>query len=647
MKNEELRIKNLLTRTARAHFFIFHFSFFIFQFSILNSQTVEFSLNGWFYREAFSLKLMHHGVPANTGHTIHYTLDGSEPSATSPQYSEPLMLSAGLYSSSNIYRIQNAPDDNWYCPADVERIIVVRAALFDSAGQRLSPVNTQSYIVSSLIGRTIQLPVVSICTDSASLFNPDTGIALRGNHYNPSLPNSTGNYFQRGREWERKASFAFYDPDGGIPYTQDCGLRMHGSSQRARSQKGFSLYARRQYGDSRFRHDFFNTGNTSTLGYRRLVLRPWRTSWSGAGIEDWLCQRLAAPLACDNLDTRPVVLFLNGEYWGIYFLEEKADEYYIEEHYDIDHSWVNLLSGRGDFVEHGSGEGWDELTRWLEHADLSDPEAYSLFASRVDIDALLDYMILQILVCNADWPANNVRIWSAPGEPMRWIFFDGDGTLAKYHSNSYILNNLVCDDSTQVYPSSPQATLLFRRLLANPGFLQRSIERLDEMANNEFNTRRSSRLLEEIVSQVEDEVPYQIARFNYPRSINRWHGTVETIADFLKTRPSTMIADYIAMFGGGRERQPWLAVNPATGREALHYETQSVGKATLTIYDVYGRVAHSSHLSVQPGANVIDIPPLPCGRYFAAIDSSQTKCVNVLMRKCVSADASATNAITQ
>ena len=594
------------------------FSTFHSPLSTLNAQTVEFSMNGWLYSDAFALTLMQHGVPADSGYTIRYTLNGSEPTADAPLYSEPLRLSSVLAPSSSLFRIQNAPDDNWHCPPDVERIIVIRAALFNRTGQRLSPVNTQSYVISSLLGRTIQLPVVSICTDSAGLYDPDTGIAVRGRHFNPELPNSTGNYFQRGRQWERRASFAFYDPASGIPFTQDCGLRMHGSSQRARSQKGFSLYARRQYGDSRFRHEFFPLSTLhsplSTPQYRRLVLRPWRTSWSGAGIEDWLCQRLAEPLECDHLATRPVVLFLNGEYWGIYFLEEKADEYYIEEHYGIDHNWVNLLSGRGDFVEHGSGEPWDDLTRWLQNADLANPDDYELFASQVDIDALTDYMLLQILVCNADWPANNVRIWNAPGQPFRWIFYDGDGTLAKYHANNFILNNLTCDDPAQVYPSSPEATLLFRRLLANPDFVQRSSERLRQMATGELDPHRSAALLADIVAQVEDEVPYQIARFNYPRSIGQWRTSVATIADFLKVKPASMTADYIAHFASGD-----IVTNIEVGDSGIIVEASRTDETSLTVYDVYGRVVHRSHTALRPGSNLLPVPDVPAGRYFLVI----------------------------
>jgi len=561
------------------------------------------------------------GVSRDSSVAIRYTIDGSEPTAADSIYRSPLQLSPELYSPLDLFRIQNAPDEGWYCPEDVEHIVVLRAALFDTAGRRLSPINTQSYIVSDLLGRTITLPVVSLCIDSASLYDTNTGIAVRGCRYDPVLANSSGNYFQRGREWERPVSFAFYDYSSGIPFTQTCGLRMHGSSQRARAQKGFSLYARREYGESRFNHRFFE--DESLEQYKRLVLRPWRTSWSGAGIEDWLCQQIAMPLGCDHLATRPVVLFINGEYWGIYFLEEKADEHYVEEHYDVDHDWVNLLSGSADFVEHGSGDGWDELTRWLEQADLSNPDDYAYMASQVDIDNLMDYMLLQILVCNADWPANNVRIWSMPGGPWRWIFYDLDGTLAKYHANSYILGNLTCNDSTKVYPSSPQATLLFRRLLANPDFLERSIVRLGEISSEVFNQHRTSALLDDIVGQVTDEVPYQVARFHYPRSFNQWQSAIATIADFLKIKPATMTQDYIDFFSGSRHVvPPTLEVDPATGRAELHYQAGRAGDATLIIYDIYGRVVYRDSRPVNAGAGVMDLPDMQSGTYFVCFGDS-------------------------
>jgi len=460
-----------------------------------------------------------------------------------------------------------------------------------------------------------------LCVDSSAIYDYDTGIAVRGKHFDPLLANSSGNYFQRGRDWERPVSFAFYDPSSGIPFTQSCGLRMHGSSQRARSQKGFSLYARRQYGEPMFNHRFFEDDDLER--YKRLVLRPWRTSWSGAGIEDWLCQKLAEPLQCDHLATRPVVLFINGEYWGIYFLEEKPDEHYVEERFDVDHDWVHLLSGSADFVEHGSGDGWDELTRWLEQADLSNQDDYDYFASQVDIDNLLDYMLLQILVCNADWPANNVRVWSTPGGSWRWIFYDLDGTLAKYHANSYILGNLTCNDSTKVYPSSPQATLLFRRLLANPAFLERSIERLEEISSEVFNQRRTAAILDEVVGQVADEVPYQIARFHYPRSLNQWRSSIATIADFFKIKPVSMTQDYIAFFNGSREVvPPTIVVDASTGRAELQYQSGRAGDANLVIYDIYGRVVHREGVRLVAGAGTVELPSLPRGTYFVSFGDS-------------------------
>ena len=335
-------------------------------------QTVVFSHESGFYADTFSLTMQQ--IPADSTLTIHYTFNGNAPTECDAQYRGPIRLSPECYSRSGIYRVPTVPEERWFQPEGVERIIVVRAALYDTNGYRRSPVTTHTYLIDSLLGRRISLPVVSLCADSLSLFDYDTGLFVPGWYHDPHFAYSTGNYFQKGRHWERDVAFAYLAPDGG-KLLQDCGLRVHGNSQRVLVQKGLSLYARREYGARDFRYPFFD--QRSRGSYRRLVLRPWSTSWSSAGIEDWLCQHLADSLRVDNLATRPVVLFINGEYWGIYFLEEKADEHYVEERHGIPDKEVDLLAYWGGEVENGSAARWNALFQWLENADLRQGQDYA------------------------------------------------------------------------------------------------------------------------------------------------------------------------------------------------------------------------------------------------------------------------------
>ncbi|MBR1765935.1 MAG: CotH kinase family protein [Bacteroidales bacterium] len=510
--------------------------------ALCHGQAVVFSHEGGFYADTFSLAMQTLYAPDGEPFSIHYTLNGNTPTECDALYERPLPLGRECYSPSKLFRVPTVPAERWFAPEEVERIIVVRAAAFDSAGLRRSPVTTHSYLIDSLLGRRISLPVVSLCADSLSLFDSDTGLMVPGWYFDERYPYSTGNYFQRGRAWERTAAMAYYAPDG-TSTGQDCGLRVHGNSQRVLAQKGLSLYARREYGGRRFDYPFFGDGRPS--GYSRLVLRPWATSWSGAGIEDWLCQQLAEPLRFDHLATRPVTLFLNGEYWGIYFLEEKADEHYVEEHYGLPHEEVDLLAYWGGEVENGTAQRWNTFAEWM----LTDGTDLDRMAAQVDTGGVMDYMLMQCLILNDDWLVSNVRQWAVGNGPWHWLFFDADGALSSFPDNAAILDYMTYNASGPSSHTSPQATLLFRRLLANRSFLEASMVRMHEIVDTHFDYSRTGALLQAIVSEVESEVPSQIRRFDKPTSMLRWRMALEVIDDFLRTEPQAMVNEYAQYFG--------------------------------------------------------------------------------------------------
>ena len=109
-----------------------------------SGQALRFSHDGGFYRDTFSLTIDYTLPPADTGCTIHYTLDGATPTECDPVYNGPLPLTSACHSHSDLFRIQTVPDGRWYEPEGVEHCIVVRAAVFDAEGMRRSPIESQS-----------------------------------------------------------------------------------------------------------------------------------------------------------------------------------------------------------------------------------------------------------------------------------------------------------------------------------------------------------------------------------------------------------------------------------------------------------------------------------------------------------------------
>ncbi|MBR0539702.1 MAG: chitobiase/beta-hexosaminidase C-terminal domain-containing protein [Bacteroidales bacterium] len=190
------------------------------------TDTVLFSSRGGFYDESFTLVL-----ESQQGHRIRYTVNGETPTASSTLYNGPFLLDEQCFSRSNIHTIVNCIPSIYHAVTDVERVIVIRAAAFDDYDNCVSSIVTNTYIIKSLGSDTHGLPVVSIAADSLALFDYNTGIFVPGVNYDPADSIHTGNYYQRGIEWERRINVEFYETNNwGI--NQICGLRTHGGASR-------------------------------------------------------------------------------------------------------------------------------------------------------------------------------------------------------------------------------------------------------------------------------------------------------------------------------------------------------------------------------------------------------------------------------
>ena len=503
--------------------------------SFSQTDNVIFSASGGFYDDVFQLQMSN----SNPQNHIRYTINGNQPTAQSQIYTEPLVLDYSKYSKSDIYTVINSPVNDFYLPDSIQHCIVIRAAVFDENDSCVSKIKTNSYFIGELGCDTHNLPVISICADSLDLFDYNTGIFVPGVYFNPGYPHSTGNYFMTGRDWERVINFEFYKLNNqGI--NQNVGLRTHGNQQRWRSQKGMKIYARDEYGPKRLNYKFFD--EIPVESFKHLVLKPYQATWNGAGCEDFISEHIASALDMETMASRPAVLFINGEYWGVYYVTERSDERYLQDHYGLDPDSVNIniISDWEFSVDHGSAYNFMEFYNWMEQADLSDDTQYEYAETRMDIDNFIDYMIFNLFSANRDWPNKNMRVWQVDNSKFRWIFFDGDGCLA---SQSFDVFANAVYVGTSTYPSSTRATLFFRRLLENESFKQRFESRFEELTATVFAYANTYPYYEYIKTKLQDEVPNQIFRFGGPpSSYNSWvYYCMSVIKKFLQERPEDIL----------------------------------------------------------------------------------------------------------
>ena len=584
------------------------------------AQTVTFSAAGGFYDASFELALQ-----CNGAYQIRYTTNGNNPTGTSALYESPLALDEALYSKSDIYTIQTACDELFFAPETVRHCITLRAAAFDEAGNRVGPVATQSYFIRSLGCDTHGLPVMAISADSLVLFDYDTGILVPGRYFDPAEAYWTGNFYQSGREWERLVNVEFYEPNDNSGINQQAGLRTHGGTSRRQTQKGMKIYAREEYGKKRFKHKFFES--IPNESFKHLVMKPFSYQWFNFGIQDDICNRMAAHLDVESVASRPMVLFINGEYWGIYYLKEKPDAHYLEDHFGNEDTDYNVVSNWYGYLVDGDTTGFIEMMRWVKDCDLTQEEQYARINEMIDVCSFIDYYCLELFIANKDWPANNMRCYQLDDGKWRWIFFDGDDALVKMDFD-------VFDNATSTinmgWPTDSRSTLLFRKLLENKEFKNRFLIRFTELLTSQFTYAVTKAYFDDAAALVRGEVPAQCDRFGLPLNMGQWEYDITTIDRFLKKRVANMFDRLYAFFSDDDNNLniSMLYPNPVSDELHLVIWSDSFAVRDVELFDLLGRKVYSQRQVLMEGENYLDIScPYTSGMYLLKFENRMYKIV--------------------
>ncbi|TVR68441.1 MAG: hypothetical protein EA408_13565, partial [Marinilabiliales bacterium] len=583
--------------------------FFLLLFALVHNQTLadsdaplsppRFSHTSGFYPNPFGL-ILSTDVPAAN---IYYTLDGSEPdpdnlSGSTYTYKntwvarpgqEPGQFLTGLY-RTHIYEdfifIENRrfEDDRitnkassyhnppYYFPnAPVVKGTVVRA-ITHRAGDTPSPVVTHTYFLFDR--NRYDLPVIAISTGEQNLFDYNKGIYTPGkvfDNWREAYPDrnadggSRGNYHMRGSDWEYPASFTFWDSGSTRPeLNQEVGIRIHGGWSRAHPMKSLRIYARSDYGDSRLRYRFFPEQDYDE--YKRLMLRNSGNDYPNTLFRDALIQRVCREMNFDTQAYRPVIVFLNGEYWGIHNIRERYDKHYIKRVYDIDEEDLDLLTGNA-WRKEGDNQHYVQTIEYIEANGLQEEVHYEYIQTRIDTENFIDYQIANIYSANTDWPANNIDFFRKrtdsyqPYTPhghdgrWRWMAFDMDfgfGIWGKSPAEN-VMEFAAATDGPG-WPNPPWSTFLLRSYLENDNFRTEFLNRFADLMNSAFLPDRVTALIDEYQQVLEPEFQEHINRWKEPVSIdggqwNSWYNQVNMMRNFAINRPGHQWGHLMDYFG--------------------------------------------------------------------------------------------------
>ncbi len=486
---------------------------------------VDFSLESGLYPTPLQLTLS----TAEPDALIRYTLDGDFPDAGSPVYTSPLTLTQPT-------------------------VVQARAFLPDTSA---GPVRSAHY----LIGIQPQLPVLSIRTESDHLWDPFDGIYVQGvNGISGNCVDAPRNWNQ---DWERPADISFFEADGTPGFAVAAGIKIGGGCSRSLKMKSFNIILREgTYGDDLIDYPLFP--GLPVRRFRRLKLRNAGNDFEQMNCRDGLNQTLLfRTVDLDLMAYRPVLTYLNGQFWGVYELRELYNEDYIASHHQLEgHSFdilTNPYSPWGE-VNEGDNLAFQELVSIFRHQDFQKPATLDQVGARMDLEQFMNYHIVQIYLGNYDWPANNVRVWrDRDGGKFRWMLFDLDATTNfGAWSKSLATDNTLrhaLEPNGPVWPNGPESTLMLRKLMENPSFRQEFIQRSATFRNLLFAPERVFPIADSIQGLLAPAMPQHISRWlpNVPEwgwgvpsggSIGTWNAYFNQYKAFFQSRRSTILPHY-------------------------------------------------------------------------------------------------------
>ena len=311
-------------------------------------------------------------VELSASGSIRYTLDGSAPTAESPEY------------TGAIY---------------IDKTTVIRAVNFEEGAL---PSRTLS--LSFIINEDHSLPVLSLLTDSPAEFDTMYNAKQKG--------------------IELPASLSLYEQEGG--FTIACGVSMHGETSLVLPKKNMSVRFRGAYGQSTLNYDIYGGGVTE---FTNLLLRSGQ-DFPISIIRNELSQELCAQATDKVINQRSIycTLYINGEYSGIYSLKEKANEQLYAGIAGVSRDSVEVLEAN---VSQNS-DFFHEVVEFCRFNDMSLEENYSRFCHMFDVDSVIDWLILEGYCANTDLSSGNVRYCRSSENDGKWrlMFYDLDATFS-------------------------------------------------------------------------------------------------------------------------------------------------------------------------------------------------------------------------
>lgn len=520
-----------------------------------------------------------------TGATVHYTLNGATPTEASPVLAAPLTLTNTTTLRVRAFKPGHIPTDTdtdtYVFPSD---LLSQTSATALAHGWPTGPINGQVlryginpdlrplYTLAETEAAFRQLPMLSLVTDQANLTAPAGGLYV----------NATTDGL------EKPASLELIHPDGSPGFSVDAGLRIRGGQSRGANfpKHSFNLFFRDDYGAPKLEYALFGANgadhfDTLSLrcehGYAYADPYPLSLRLDFTALRDVMCRELWAAAGFASTRSGYYHLLLNGQYWGLYQTQERAQEDF----------GATYLGGKAAEYDGVAATGLPQLTIETTSGNLdawallwagcravaTNPMPASYFAllgrnaegiRDPTLPVLLDprelaaYLLLHYYTGHSDEPLsvsfnferpNNFRALRRRGtnDPWHFLVHDGESSLraAEWVDNRANAVNLTSTNRTQLAFSNPE--WMHEDLLASPEYRLAFADEAQRLLLNDgaFTAGPARSRWDALAAQIDLAVIGESLRWGQTAAENRtnWLAEVNDVrVNFFPTRSARVLS---------------------------------------------------------------------------------------------------------
>lgn len=477
-------------------------------------------------------------ITATAGLTIRYTTDGSIPTAASTAYTVPV---------------------------NIPSTAVLRAKSFST-----NPLEPASFTESNtyFINQTHTVAVVSV-------FGDQTDNLLAGS----SITAETG------LEYFDAAKVQVAESNGET--------NEHGNDSWAYNQRGFDFVSRDEMGYN-YAVNYKVFGAKPRSSFQRLIFKaaandnfPQGTPGQPAHIRDAFAHHLSqrAQLNLDERSWAPAIVYLNGQYWGVYDVREKVDDLdFTNYYYKQDDPNVQFLqTWGGTWSAYGGAQAqtdWNALENYIVTNNMAIPSNYAYVDSLFNIKSFVDYFVYNSWLVTSDWLNWNTAWWRGldpAGDKKKWRYtlWDLDAIMGHYINYTGIPdptpNADPCNVDALPDPGGQGHALILNALMANPDFKQYYEARYIDLMNTGLSCSFVLPLYDSAIAVIDPEMTKHCAKWG--GSYSTWQANAAAFRTDIDTRCTAMTQGLIDCYG-------------LTGPYAVTFDVSPAGSGNIQINSI-------------------------------------------------------------